>query len=73
MAVPFYMVTTSRPAQWKAASSPFYEILRKRQFRLVKHVDFRGQGGGQLSGSVERGRRRSRFQVPFADQRRCHA
>ncbi|MER6249954.1 hypothetical protein ABT224_00945 [Streptomyces sp. NPDC001584] len=54
--VPFYMVADpARTAHWKAENSPFYKILRKRQFRLVRHVDFRGSGAGQISESVEQG------------------
>jgi hypothetical protein len=54
--VPFYLVTDpSRTAQWKAANSPFYKILRKRQFTLVRHVDYRSQGGGQISETIEQG------------------
>ncbi|MFE0186948.1 Vps62-related protein [Streptomyces sp. NPDC058989] len=54
--VPFYMVDDkSRPTSWKVENSPFYKILRKRQFRLVRHVDFRGGGGGQISETVEQG------------------
>ncbi|MFE3757963.1 hypothetical protein ACFXO9_26960 [Nocardia tengchongensis] len=54
--VPFYMVTdTARSTQWKLENSPFYKILRKRQFRLVRHVDYRGSGGGHISESVQQG------------------
>ncbi|MFC5828787.1 hypothetical protein [Nonomuraea insulae] len=54
--VPFYLVTdTSRSSRWKAENSPFYKLLRRRQFKLVRHVDFRGGGGGQISETVEQG------------------
>ncbi|WP_280309893.1 hypothetical protein [Nocardia abscessus] len=54
--VPFYLVKdTARSAQWKAENSPFYKILRKRQFGLVRHVDYRGAGGGQFSEAIEQG------------------
>ncbi|MEV0624171.1 Vps62-related protein [Nonomuraea sp. NPDC050404] len=54
--VPFFLVADpARTRRWKAEHSPFYKILRKRTFALVRHVDYRGAGGGQISESVTQG------------------
>ncbi|MEV7891836.1 hypothetical protein [Streptomyces sp. NPDC088357] len=54
--VPYFMVKDdARTEAWKVANSPFYKIQRKRQYDLIRHVDFRGAGGGQLSQTVEEG------------------
>lgn len=59
--VPYVMVTdNARPESWKVANSPFYRVQRRRQFDLIRHVDFRGQGGGQISEEVEQGVSRER-------------
>lgn len=34
---------------------PFYKIQRKRQYDLIRHVDFRSAGGGQIAETVEEG------------------
>lgn len=34
---------------------PFYKIERKRQYDLVRHVDFRGSGGGAISEAIQQG------------------
>ncbi|MGW3413136.1 hypothetical protein [Streptomyces sp. NPDC000888] len=54
--VPYFMVKDdARSEAWKVANSPFYQIQRKRQYDLIRHVDFRGAGGGQISETVEEG------------------
>ncbi|MFJ2006693.1 hypothetical protein [Streptomyces chartreusis] len=60
--VPYQMVEDQgRTEAWKVADSPFCKIRRKRQYDLVRRVDFRGSGGGtvleefQLGVSQERG------------------
>lgn len=34
---------------------PFYKIQRKRQYDLVRHVDFRGSGGGTILEEIQQG------------------
>ena len=54
--VPYFMVKDdARSEAWKVANSPFYKIQRKRQYDLIRHVDFRGAGGGQIAETVEVG------------------
>lgn len=54
--VPYSMVVdTGRPETWKVAESPFYKILRKRHYKLVRHVDYRGHGNGAIVEAIEQG------------------
>jgi hypothetical protein len=54
--VPFYFIQDpARTVKWVVANSPFYKILRRTQFSLVRHVDYRGQGGGQISEELQIG------------------
>lgn len=54
--VPYHMVKDDgRTEAWKVANSPFYKIERKRQYDLVRHVDFRGSGGGAISEAIQQG------------------
>ncbi|WP_189080822.1 hypothetical protein [Mangrovihabitans endophyticus] len=51
--VPYVMVNDSnRTEEWKVDNSPFYKILRKRQYDLLRHVDFRGGGGGEIEEAI---------------------
>ncbi|MFC8246469.1 hypothetical protein [Streptomyces chartreusis] len=54
--VPYHLVKgQGRTEAWKVANSPFYKIQRKRQYDLVRHVDFRGSGGGTILEEVQQG------------------
>ncbi|WP_432161926.1 hypothetical protein [Streptomyces tendae] len=54
--VPYHMVKDGgRTEAWKVANSPFYRILRKRQYDLVRHVDYRGSGGGTITEEIQQG------------------
>ncbi|GAQ65048.1 hypothetical protein [Streptomyces scabiei] len=54
--VPYFMVKDdARSEAWKVANSPFCKIQRKRQYDLIRHVDFRSAGGGQIAETVEEG------------------
>ncbi|MYS79600.1 Vps62-related protein [Embleya scabrispora] len=54
--VPYVMVTDNgRTESWKVENSPFYRVHRRRRFDLVRHVDFRGQGSGQIAEEIEQG------------------
>ncbi|MEU3096676.1 hypothetical protein ABZ690_18240 [Streptomyces sp. NPDC006967] len=63
LTVPYFMVRDdARSEAWKVANSPFYKIQRKRQYDLIRHVDFRSAGGGQIAETVEEGVSRERAQ-----------
>ncbi|WP_432044214.1 hypothetical protein [Streptomyces cadmiisoli] len=44
-----------RTSAWKVANSPCYKVERKRQYDLVRHVDFRGSGGGAIAEEIQQG------------------
>ncbi|WP_328768162.1 hypothetical protein [Streptomyces sp. NBC_00286] len=61
--VPYFMgKDDARTEAWKVANSPFYKIKRKRQYDLIRHVDFRSAGGGQISETVEEGVSKERWE-----------
>ncbi|MFM9596600.1 hypothetical protein ACKI1J_12700 [Streptomyces scabiei] len=54
--VPYHMVKDdARTEAWKVANSPFYKVQRKRRYDLVRHVDFRGSGGGTILEAIQQG------------------
>lgn len=54
--VPYHMVKDDgRTEAWKVANSPFYKIQRKRQYDLVRHVDYRGLGSGTILEEIQQG------------------
>lgn len=54
--VPYHMVRDDgRTEAWKVANSPFYKVQRKRRYDLVRHVDFRGAGGGTILEAIQQG------------------
>ena len=54
--VPYHMVKDDeRTEAWKVENSPFYKIQRKRQYDLVRHVDYRGSGSGTILEEIQQG------------------
>jgi hypothetical protein len=54
--VPYVMVNDpDRQETWKVNSSPFYKIMRKRHYSLVRFVDYRGSGNGTITEEIEEG------------------